>query len=98
MDSLPLEILYLILDPFNFEYVTGKTMPHYRCLRLVNRMFCAIITPNIFNRLCIQSNECSLDRLKSIAQQPELSQLVKRYTYRFVPHGREWTLLLCSSR
>jgi hypothetical protein len=39
-----------------------------------------------------------LDRLKSIAQQPELSQLVKRYTYRFVPHGREWTLLLCSSR
>lgn len=84
--DLPPEIMHLILHPGHFTIPWFSSYPDpnlkaYIGLRLVSQIFSAIITPHIFKNLRIKSTECSLKRLKTVAESEHLKSLVKTYTY-----------------
>lgn len=83
IDSLPPEIMHLILDPGHFvaPFSQEHLLEDYIKLRLVCQTFSAIISPHIFKHLRIKSSECSLQRLETIAESQHLKNLVKKYSY-----------------
>lgn len=92
MDSLPFEIVHLILNPNLYDDTDPSSLAEttnplisnskeYLRLRLVDKRFCTIVTSYSFEHLRISSQKCSLSGLQSIAQSQSLNRFVKRYTY-----------------
>lgn len=82
IDTLPPEIMHLVLSPGHFTPYPLEHLPKdYIKLRLVCQTFSVIITPHIFKHLQIKSSECSLQRLETIAENQQLKKFVKKYSY-----------------
>lgn len=88
MNTLPPEIMLMILHPSNFMRPViypiipqRSTTKEYSKLRLVNKEFSAYITPHLFKNITIRSRECGLKRLEHITESAEIQTWVKRYSY-----------------
>jgi hypothetical protein len=95
MNTLPPEIMLMILHPSNFIKRPGlypiipqrEAIKGYSSLRLVNKEFSAHITPHLFKNITIGSRECSLKRLERITESKEIQTWVKRYSYVLAPNN-----------
>lgn len=95
MNTLPPEIMLMILHPSNFIKRPGlypiipqrEAIKGYSSLRLVNKEFSAHITPHLFKNITIGSRECSLKRLENITESKEIQTWVKRYSYVLAPNN-----------
>ncbi|KAI5840093.1 hypothetical protein DFP73DRAFT_196904 [Morchella snyderi] len=88
MNTLPPEIMLMILHPSNFMrpgpypiIPQRVAIKEYSKLRLVNKEFSAHITPHLFKNITIRSRECGLKRLEHITESTEIQTWVKRYSY-----------------